>query len=343
MIASGVDRFALAARRKVHMQRITLANTGITISRIGFGCASLTAHNDRAKAISVLNAALDAGITHFDTARLYGMGHSESILGEFIRDKRDRVTITTKFGMEAKPNALTGNRQLVGMVKSIVRKSSLLNKVVRRGMRGGPATGKFSPEDARQSLETSLRELGTSHVDFFMLHCCALEQAQREDLIAFLESCVKAGTVRAFGPSTEFAKLNGDLTQFAAAHRVFQFESSAATRNIDRLAGVNTRDVITFAPIFDAKALAVAASKNKDRVGPLALRAGIDPTNADALAGFMLGDALARNPRGGVLFATTSAARVKANVAAAAIERTPEARAAFVEMVQALAPMIHSA
>lgn len=326
------------------MQRITLANTGITISRIGFGCASLTSHNDRAKAISILNTALDAGVTHFDTARLYGMGQSESILGEFIRDKRDRVTVTTKFGMEAKPNALTGNRQLVGMVKSVIRKSSLLNKLVRRGMKGsGPATGKFTPEDARQSLETSLRELNTSHVDFFMLHCCTLEQAQREDLIAYLESCVKAGTIRAFGPSTEFAKLNNDLKPFPAAHKLFQFESNAATRNVERLAGADARDIITFAPIFAAKGLAAAAAARKAQIAPLAARAGVDPTNPDALAGFMLADALARNPRGGVLFATTSAPRVAANINAAKVVRTPDARAAFSEMLTVLLPHVQPA
>lgn len=326
------------------MQRITLANTGITISRIGFGCASLTAHNDTAKAMSILNAAFDAGITHFDTARLYGMGHSESILGEFLRDKRDRVTVTTKFGMEAKPNALTGNRQLVGMVKSVIRKSSFLNKLVRRGMKGsGPATGKFTPEDARQSLETSLRALNTSHVDFFMLHGCTLEQARREDLIAYLESCVKAGTIRAFGPSTEFAKLNNDLTQFPAGHKLFQFESNAANRNIERLAGVDARDIITFAPIFAAKGLAAAAAQRKAQIAPLAERAGVDPTNPDALAGYMLADALARNSRGGVLFATTNGARIKANIAAASVERSPEARAAFSEMLSGLLPHVQPA
>lgn len=326
------------------MQRITLANTGITISRIGFGCASLTSHNDRAKAISILNTALDAGVTHFDTARLYGMGHSESILGEFIRDKRDRVTVTTKFGMESKPSALTGNRQLVGMVKSVIRKSSLLNKIVRRGMKGsGPATGKFTPDDARQSLETSLRELNTSHVDFFMLHCCTLEQAQREDLIAYLESCVKAGTIRAFGPSTEFEKLNNDLKPFPAAHKLFQFESNAATRNVERLAGADARDIITFAPIFAAKGLAAAAAARKAQIAPLAARAGVDPTNPDALAGFMLADALARNPRGGVLFATTSGPRVTANINAAKVERTPDARAAFSEMLTVLLPHVQPA
>lgn len=326
------------------MQRITLANTGITISRIGFGCASLTSHNDRAKAISILNTALDAGVTHFDTARLYGMGHSESILGEFIRDKRDRVTVTTKFGMESKAGAISGNRQLVGMVKSVIRRSSLLNKLVRRGMKGsGPATGKFAPEDARQSLETSLRELNTSHVDFFMLHCCTLEQAQREDLIAYLESCVKAGTIRAFGPSSEFEKLKGDLRPFPAAHKLFQFESNAANRNVERLAGADVRDIITFAPIFAAKGLAAAAAARKAQIAPLAARAGVDPTDPDALAGFMLADALARNPRGGVLFATTSAARVKANIAAAKVERTPDARAAFSEMLTALMPHVQPA
>lgn len=321
------------------MQRITLAHTGITISRIGFGCASLTTHNDTAKAHAVLAAAMDAGITHFDTARMYGMGHSESILGSFIKSMRGRVTIATKFGLEANVGTLTRNRALVGAVKSVLRRSAFLNKMVRRNINTAPTAGKFTPLDAQQSLETSLRELQTDHVDFFFLHCATLEQARREDLIAYLQSCVDSGKIRAFGPSSEFAKIKPDAGAFPSAHKVLQFESDASNRNIDALANAGTRDVITFSPIFAAKQLAQVAS-NASYLAPIAQRAGINPTSADALAAAMLNDALARNPRGGVLFATTSPARIKANVTGALAQRTPEARAAFIELMDALVPMI---
>src|SRR3954449_5791318 len=81
------------------MRRIRLRNTSVEVSVLGFGCAGLTARNDRPDALRLLESAFDEGITHFDIARLYGLGHAEAILGEFIQNKRDRVTVTTKLGI----------------------------------------------------------------------------------------------------------------------------------------------------------------------------------------------------------------------------------------------------
>ncbi len=329
------------------MQRITLPNTGLTISRLGFGCASLTAHNDRAKAISVLNAAHELGVTHFDTARLYGMGQSESILGEFLQGKRDRVTVTTKFGLEA-AGALASNNKLISFAKNVVRRSAFLKKLARKGGAGAVSSGKFTPEDAQRSLDTSLRELKTDHVDLFMLHCCTLVDACKEDLIAFLQTQVSKGTIRAFGPSTEYTKINGNVSAFPAAHALFQFESNTATRNLDsfraaEVAGAGARDVITFAPIYAAKELALAAAANKVQMRNLsefAQQASIDAANPDAIAREMLADALRRNARGGVLFASTSVARIKANIDDAFKPRTTEQQTAFANLIEVLKPLV---
>ena len=202
------------------MERVTLTHSGIEISRLGFGCAGLTGVGTHDDAVRLLETAFERGVTHFDAARMYGMGHAEGIVGRFLEGKRDRVTIATKFGMLPKGGALGKNKKLVGVVKSAIKRSSVLNKIVRRGMAtagtGSSPTGRFSPEDARSSLETSLRELGTDRVDMLLLHNCDFEHTQREDLIAWLEDRVREGTVRAFGPSTTHDRLPEDLTQLTS-------------------------------------------------------------------------------------------------------------------------------
>ena len=70
-----------------------------TIKSIGFGCVGLTAQSTVKKANHLLDTAFKEGIRLFDTAPLYGDGYSEVILGNFIKDKRAEVVITTKFGL----------------------------------------------------------------------------------------------------------------------------------------------------------------------------------------------------------------------------------------------------
>ena len=68
-------------------------------NNLGFGGASLTSMKSYYEVKELLNAVYEEGIRHFDTAVLYGKGYSELILGEFLKDKRKDVTITTKFGL----------------------------------------------------------------------------------------------------------------------------------------------------------------------------------------------------------------------------------------------------
>src|SRR5437867_2902058 len=113
------------------MKRLRLANTSLEVSALGFGCVSLTTHADRRDARALLDLAYDSGITHFDTARVYGQGQSEAILGEFIRDKRDRVTIATKCGLQS---TLPGRNRpgLLRLAKSFLRTVPPLESLVRR-------------------------------------------------------------------------------------------------------------------------------------------------------------------------------------------------------------------
>jgi len=78
---------------------VSVPGTDIRLSRLGFGCVRLTHEQSEASAIRTLECALDFGMTHFDVARLYGMGNAERILGTFAASRRSRLTIATKVGL----------------------------------------------------------------------------------------------------------------------------------------------------------------------------------------------------------------------------------------------------
>lgn len=316
------------------MRRVQLAHTNIATSALGFGCVSLTMHDDRAKAIRVLETAFDSGITHFDVARLYGYGQAEGILGEFLRSKRDKVTVATKFGLEAS-GAVAKSRRLISIARWLAHRSKFISKLARRATAQSVARGKFNPVDAQASLETSLRELGTDHVDLFLLHECTLLDASQEDLISFLTAQVRRGTIRGFGTATAFDKLQGDAALFPAAHTVMQFDSSSLHPNIEALRNSQSRDRITFGPVSCARKLSDLVRNSPQIAAPFQSRINADLANSDVLAGLLLRDALARNPEGIVLFASTHADRVATNVRAATdANASPDVLQAFREFAR---------
>jgi aryl-alcohol dehydrogenase-like predicted oxidoreductase len=126
------------------------------------------------ESMAAIRAAFDAGITLFDTANVYGTGHSERILGEALRDKRDEVVLATKWG------------------NTMAEASRVLD-----GYDG-------SVENMRRSLEGSLQRLGTDYVDLFQFHLNDYAGPEVDDLQASLEELVAAGTIRAYGWSTDF-------------------------------------------------------------------------------------------------------------------------------------------
>jgi aryl-alcohol dehydrogenase-like predicted oxidoreductase len=108
----------------------------LEVSTVGLGCNNFGWHIEESASQRVVDAALDAGITHFDTAESYGEGASETFLGRALGDRRDEVTIATKFGH------------------------------IAAGAPGGQAT----PETVRAAAEASLERLATDRIDLYYLH-----------------------------------------------------------------------------------------------------------------------------------------------------------------------------
>ncbi len=135
----------------------------LEVSAIGLGCNNFGERIDAVRARAVVSAALDAGVTFFDTADVYGGSASEAILGEALGNRRDEVVLATKFG----------------------------NPVEGQGRGAHPAY-------IRIALEASLRRLRTDRIDLYQLHSFDPD-TPLSDTLGALDELVIAGMVREIG------------------------------------------------------------------------------------------------------------------------------------------------
>jgi aryl-alcohol dehydrogenase-like predicted oxidoreductase len=146
------------------MALIELGESGLRVSRVGLGCNNFGGRLDLAATRAVVDAALDAGVTFFDTAEVYGNeGGSERFLGEILEGRRERVVLATKFGWGREP-------------------------------------GDASAATVRVAIDRSLERLRTGHVDLYYLHKPDPTTPIAQTLGA-LDELVGAGKVRAIGCS----------------------------------------------------------------------------------------------------------------------------------------------
>ncbi|MGI5424006.1 aldo/keto reductase [Streptomyces sp. CA-179760] len=160
---------------------LTLPNTSVPLSRLVLGTMTFGDTVDRTTAASMLDAALDAGITGVDTANGYAGGDSERLLGELLPGRRERVVLATKAGI-AHPD------------------------------QGDHAP--LSPAGLRAALEGSLKRLGTDHVDLFYLHQPDRATPPAETLATVAEF-VREGKVGALGVSNHAAWQIAELSRTA--------------------------------------------------------------------------------------------------------------------------------
>jgi aryl-alcohol dehydrogenase-like predicted oxidoreductase len=137
----------------------------LEVSVVGLGCNNFGRRLDYAATSAVVDTALDAGVTFFDTADVYGGTKSEEYLGRALGQRRDDVVVATKFG-------------------------SRLDEQ-RRGAR---------PEYVHRAVEDSLRRLGTDRIDLYQLHTSD-PQVPIEETLGALDELVHAGKVREIGCS----------------------------------------------------------------------------------------------------------------------------------------------
>jgi aryl-alcohol dehydrogenase-like predicted oxidoreductase len=216
------------------------------MSVLGFGCAALLGRASRKESLTALGAAVDAGITFFDTARSYGYGGSEGLLGEFLAGRRDQMVICTKFGIL--PASQGGWKQKIKpLARTIVKAFPALRKAAQRQVASEFVAGQFDLATLKSSFETSLRELRTDYVDMLILHAAPESALAQDDLLAAMQRLVDEGKVRMAGISAElpviakyFAQRPKALTtaQFALNLSLMDF-AAETQRNSDLLLVAN--------------------------------------------------------------------------------------------------------
>ena len=169
------------------MELRQLGDSDLRVSRVGLGCNNFGGRIDRQATRAVVDTALEAGVTFFDTADIYGNhGGSERLLGEILEGRRDQVVLATKFGKEM----------------------------------GDGASSRGSAAYIHRALEGSLERLRTDHVDLYYQHEPDPSTPIAETLGA-LDELVRAGKVRAIGCS------NFSADELAAADRVAREQGTA--------------------------------------------------------------------------------------------------------------------
>jgi aryl-alcohol dehydrogenase-like predicted oxidoreductase len=163
----------------------SLGHSGIEVSDIGCGCWAIGGPAtmdgmadgwgdvDDDESVAALRRAHELGVTFFDTADVYGAGHSEQVLGRALASRRDEVVIATKFGytFDAGQRALTGEDA--------------------------------SPGYIRRACQASLRRLGTDRIDLYQLHIGNLPAAQAQEVLGTLDGLAGDGLIRSYGWSTD--------------------------------------------------------------------------------------------------------------------------------------------
>jgi aryl-alcohol dehydrogenase-like predicted oxidoreductase len=161
------------------MQKRKLGRSDLEVSALGLGCMGMSFSygppKDQQEMTSLLRAAVERGITFFDTAEVYGPFLNEELVGEALAPFRDQVAIATKFGFDVSPN------------------------FDPRGMTGAPGLNS-RPEHIREAVEGSLKRLGVQVIDLLYQHRVD-PNVPIEDVAGTVKDLIQQGKVRYFGLS----------------------------------------------------------------------------------------------------------------------------------------------
>jgi len=161
------------------MKKRKLGSSGLEVSAVGLGCMGMSfgygPPMDKQEAISLIRAAVERGVTFFDTAEVYGPFTNEELVGEALEPYRGQVVIATKFGWKIDPSS----RKSVGLDSR--------------------------PEHIKEVAETSLKRLRVDAIDLFYQHRVDLE-VPIEDVAGAVKDLIRQGKVKHFGLSEAGAK-----------------------------------------------------------------------------------------------------------------------------------------
>jgi aryl-alcohol dehydrogenase-like predicted oxidoreductase len=166
------------------MQKRKLGNSNLEVSAVGLGCMGMSFSygppKDKKEMTDLLHAAVERGITFFDTAEVYGPFLNEELLGEALAPYRGKVVIATKFGFDLSPD------------------------LDPRGMKGAPGVNS-RPEQIKRAVEGSLKRLRMESIDLLYQHRVD-PNVPIEDVAGTVKELIQAGKVKHFGLSESGVK-----------------------------------------------------------------------------------------------------------------------------------------
>lgn len=301
-----------------------------TISPLGFGTSGIMGSAlTNIGRNRLLNFVYDQGIQHFDTAPLYGMGEAELILGQFIKNKRDKVTITTKYGL-----APTKTPKHLKLIKPIARYLNRRSKTINTAIKLLNRTKKvqetdqptntetqfksetssyYNCDDMESSLNTSLRKLNTDYVDFYLLHECNKHHIN-DEVVKRLEQFVSSGKVRVFGIATNRASTFKILSEQSNFGRIVQTANSildepTALFNSQHNKLVIAHSIFTYA----YSALTNYINRNPEETKKWSSILDMDLSLPSTISSLLLNNALYENKDGCVLFSSMRKSKIKEN------------------------------
>ena len=291
------------------MNLLKIFPTSTPTSRLGYGTTSLMAVQSTQERLQLLECAYEAGIRHFDTAPYYGYGEAERVLGEFLREKRDQITVTTKFGIQ--PPSVVRNRLVNQLARKILGFAPSLRAVLSKKAQSLSKSGSFSAEAARTSLEQSLKSLGTDRIDLFLLHEPTLQDAGSPEILDFLEGEVTRGTILAYGCGGEFPMIREIAQAGLPTSRWLQFEDHVLAPHVAemRALGANCITYRTFLKALPVVSQWLDANPKIRSEWEVALDLNLSQDRA--LAALLLGLSMQANEGGVVLFSSSRCDRIR--------------------------------
>ncbi|WP_422749884.1 aldo/keto reductase [Mycobacterium sp. WMMD1722] len=303
----------------------------MTVSAVGFGCGGLMQSPSRKERMAVLASAVDNGMTHFDTARMYGLGKAEAELGAFLRTvDRDSVTIATKFGIEVSPTVQRLAR-FQAPARALLRKAPALRAAVKSRQKPSASARVYDATVAARSLDESLTELGVDYVDILFVHGPEpSDTVATEELRQFFERARTQGKIRAWGVSQDEG-LEVDFAAPFAPEGVDQIRSDVlhpSPRPADITFGVLNRPYGMLSAALHADPR--MTSRWRDALE-------IDPLAPGVLAKLIIGSAARATAARAILYSTTKPERVAEAANAVASPFDAETLTRFLGLVEEFA------
>lgn len=263
----------------------------------GFGCVGLSSQSTLFNALNLLETAFDEGITHFDTAPIYGNGYSEKILGIFVKGKREKISITTKFGLSSineknlRPDiALPLNYARKKLLKRIKNPDNLFQPNLLD-------IREINKSQIEKDFYSSLKKMRCGYFDYYLIHE-GIPKFLTDEAILFLFNLKKEGYVKKIGIACSYLNYNNLSEQDIKDWDILQYENGINYHSNEFITEFSSKTHFYHSLLRGIKKVSNSSLPHQD------------------LAGIVLAKASLQNPQGKIIFSSSKKNNIIGNIKA---------------------------